>query len=158
MATRSESSGTTQPAAGEAQRGLAAALHHRLPLPLEADESQQRHLATLCMKLLNFWGLTREEQAMVLDLNPNNRALLAQLEKGKRGLPSSLDTVQRASLLLAIGNALGALYPENSALIRAWPRQRDLALYNYSPLEIIERLGIDGLFRLRDMLYEEALG
>lgn len=141
----------------QGQPGFVEALIAAGP-PRNYNKLERQRLARICMKLLKHWGLTREDQAMVLDANRDNRELLRGFERGDKALPNSADTLRRAELLIEIGNTLGALYPENPEVIARWITCRDAALENLTPLVVVERLGLEGLIRLRDRLRHEALG
>jgi hypothetical protein len=108
-------------------------------------------LATMTMKLFDYWGLSTEDQAALLGLAANNRAALSRYRKGEP-IGSTRDQYERVGHLLGIHKNLRLLFPRNIDLAYRWMSARNKAFDNLSPVDVIKEYGFAGLLMVRSYL------
>jgi hypothetical protein len=129
-------------------------LHHtsgsHLRPELESEESRQK-LSQMVMRLFDHWALTTADQLELLGLSPNSRRMLTQYRK-KGVLPNNRDLQDRLGWLLVIHQNLRTLYPENPKLCYTWIHRRNRHLDNWTPLEVMKKQGLIGIFRVAQLM------
>lgn len=108
--------------------------------------------------LFDRWELSNDERMELLSLSPGQRRALAQFRRGQRALPFTRDALDRAGLLLGIHRGLGELFPEDQALRFTWIRRRNELLAQSSPLSIMVRDGLVGVFRIARLVESQVAG
>ncbi len=111
------------------------------------DRESRVRLAKLLTNLFDRWSLSTSERLGLLGLRPSNRALLSRYRNGTP-LPNRRDVLERAGWLLAIHKALRLLFPRNPKLRYSWVGRPNKDFHNRSPLEVMIRDGMIGLFRV----------
>jgi hypothetical protein len=93
------------------------------------------------------YGFSREEQAVLLGVNPEYRQRLNSLEK--RGeIPVEADKFQRVGNLLGIHKNLRIMFPHNKELVYAWMRTPREIFQNQSAITFIKADPINSFARL----------
>ena len=124
------------------------ALNQRLELDSEASRQK---LTQMIMRLFDHWELTTADKLDLLGLSANSRRMLTQYRK-KSVLPNNRDMQDRLGWLLVIHQNLRTLYPENPELCYSWINRRNQHLDNWTPLEVMKKQGLIGIFRVAQLL------
>lgn len=98
-------------------------------------------------KLVHLYGFTREEQALLLGVKPENRQRLISLEKEK-SIPVEADKFQRVGNLLGIHKNLRILFPHNRELVYEWMKTPREIFHGRSAMEFIKDDPINSFARL----------
>jgi hypothetical protein len=128
-----------------------------IPTDLTLDATR-RDLARQLIAVFDRWGLSNHQRMDLLSLSPGQRKALNQYRCGQRALPFTRDTLDRAGLLLGIYRGLGDLFPEDQALRLTWIRRRNRILDQLSPLEVMMRDGLVGVFRIARLVESQLAG
>lgn len=89
--------------------------------PAEVNKESAQVLGKSFWKLVQLYGFNREEQAILLGVNPEYRQRLVSMEK--QGLvPIDPDKFQRVGNLLGIHKNLRIMFPHNRELVYSWMR------------------------------------
>jgi hypothetical protein len=127
------------------------------PTDLTLDATR-RDLARELIALFDRWELSNHQRMELLSLSPGQRKALNQYRRGQRAFPCTRDALDRAGLLLGIYRGLGDLFPEDRALRHAWIRRRNQVLDQLSPLDIMMRDGLVGVFRVARFVESQVGG
>ena len=112
---------------------------------LGMNPEQQILLTQKVMHHLKEWGLSAEQQIMVLDL-PNDikgRQLRAYHENTP--FPDTAEVEYRVIRLLGIIDALRTTYPTNSLMGARWIKTKHKRMANRTPLHTMLQDGSDGV-------------
>lgn len=99
-------------------------------------------LARMTLKLFQLWGLSDDDQCLVLRVDSDT------LERYRAGAPldDDLDSLERVGWLMSIHAGLRTIYPYNRGLVYSWISAPNKGLTDgKSPLEIIADPNRDGL-------------
>jgi hypothetical protein len=127
------------------------------PTDLTLDTTR-RDLARELIALFDRWELSSHQRMELLSLSPGQQKALNQYRCGQRALPLTRDALDRAGLLLGIYRGLGDLFPEDQALRLTWIRRRNRLLDQLSPLDIMMRDGLVGVFRIARLVEAQVAG
>ena len=119
-------------------------------------ETTRRDLARAIIAMFDRWGLSSDQRMELLSLSPGQRKTLNQYRCGQRALPLTRDALDRAGLLLGIYRGLRDLFPEDQALRLTWMRRRNRLLDQFSPLDIMMRDGLIGVFRIARLVESQV--
>lgn len=115
------------------------------------NEQKRRQLTKMVTRLFDLWKLSTADQLELLGLSANSRRMLSQYRKGK-ALPGTRDMLDRLGWLMVIHQDLRTLYPNNPEICYHWVHERNRYLDNYTPLEIMKKLGFLGIYRVAQLL------
>lgn len=102
--------------------------------------------------VLDAWGLSSDEQAVLLGFEPvSERRRLAKMRRGG-GLPDAPAIDQRCDYLLRIAAATRAMYPQNVASANTWPTTSNPYFQDRSPVQVMLNQGITGMQRVIEHL------
>lgn len=128
--------------------------------PAEVTKESARTLGKAFWKLAKLYGFTREEQALLLGLKPDNRQRLNSLE-AKQEIPVDPDKFQRVGNLLGIHKCLRIMFAHNRDLVYSWMRTPRDIFHNQSALQFIADDPINSfarLFTVRRILDQMRVG
>lgn len=108
-------------------------------------------LAKMVMQLFDHWGLNTEQQAALLGLEASRKATLAKYREGFP-IATNRDQKERVGHLLGIHKQLRLLFPQNRDLAYRWMTTHNRAFDNFTPVQLVERLGLPGLLMVRAYL------
>ena len=117
----------------------------------QPTQSDRANTSKMLVRLFDHWSLTTAEQLGLLGLSQSNRAALTNYRKGQP-LANDRDKLERASILLSIHKSLRLLFPSNRELAYSWMKQPNRAFHGLSPVELIDRDGMVGLYMVRAYL------
>lgn len=120
-------------------------LAKQIEAPIPEDRSA---LSKMVMKLMDHWGLSTEQQAALLALNPSSRATLGKYRAGAP-IGTNLDQLERVGHLLGIHKNLRLLFPQNRDLAYRWMTTRNKAFDNLTPVDVIQQWGFSGMLMVR---------
>lgn len=115
------------------------------------DALQRGVLAKAVMRLLDFWGLGREDQVALLGIAPGSRDVLDRYRQGDP-IDARSEQFGRAQLLLEIHNNLQILLASNQELAGSWMTSRNRTFDNGTPVDLIKEQGLAGLSMVRSYL------
>lgn len=116
-----------------------------------SNEENRRRLTKMIMRLFDHWKLTTADQLELLGLSANSRRMLSEYRKNK-ALPNNRDILDRLGWLLIIHEDLRTLYPNNPDLCYTWINKKIRHLDNWTPLEVMKKQGLIGIFRVTQLL------
>jgi len=126
-----------------------------LPLPQPALDLRSRasreRLARLVVTLLDLWGVSPADQAMLLGLSPQSRSTVARYRKGEP-LADSADLLARAGHLLGIHKALRIIFPQDRDLAYRWVGTPNRRFNDAAPLDVMKKHGYEGILAVRRYL------
>lgn len=108
-------------------------------------------IGKMLITLFDHWKLSTIEQLSLLGLSKDNRAALSKYRNGQP-LANDRDKLERAGILLGIHKSLRLLFPYNRDLAYAWMSQPNKAFNGQSPVEVIDRHGMIGMYMVRTYL------
>ena len=114
------------------------------------SRGNRERLARMVAELLDHWGLSPNDQALLLGLSTQSRSTIARYRRGEP-LADSVDLLARAGHLLGMHKALRILFPQDRDLAYRWvatPNRR----FGAAPLEIMKRQGYEGILAVRRYL------
>lgn len=86
--------------------------------------------------IARLYKLSREEQAILLDINPQNRVRLGELEKEEK-IPEEADKLARVGTLIGIHKGLRILFPYNREIVYNWFKTKNPDFLDLSPMEYV---------------------
>lgn len=116
------------------------------------DMAQRADLAQTILTVLRNWGVSKEQQVVLLGLPEGTRP--RSLNKFTVGapFPNSDDALIRANYLLSIQNAVDSLFPHNATAANYWMTTPCHSFAEYTPLDIMLNEGIAGMKRVLNYL------
>ena len=120
------------------------------PAETDTDANQQR-LSKMLNRLFSHWELSISQQRCLLGLPQKGVDGLSKDQTG-RPLVDTPEEQERAILLLAIHKSLRLLFPQNRELAYSWIKQPNRAFEGVSPINLIEKEGMPGLYLVHDYL------
>lgn len=108
-------------------------------------------IGKMLIQLFDHWKLSTAEQLSLLGLSKDNRAALSKYRHGQP-LANDRDKLERAGILLGIHKSLRLLFPYNRELAYGWMSQPNKAFNGQSPVEVIDREGMIGMYMVRSYL------
>lgn len=114
-------------------------------------------LGQMLLRLFKHWDLTPNQQLSLLGLPHDNDISLSDYF-AERPLGRDLDKLERASMLLHIHKSLRLLFPQNREMAYRWIRRPNRAFEGQSPLELIECLGMLGMYMVCRYLDQQLTG
>ncbi len=121
-------------------------LDSNLP-PAEVNRETAQVLGKAFWKLASLYNFTREEQALLLGVKPENRQRLNSLQS-KQEIPVDPDKFQRVGNLLGIHKSLRIMFPHNRELVYAWMKTPREIFHNQSALQFIADDPVNSFARL----------
>lgn len=112
-------------------------------------EEQRQQQTQMIMQLFEHWQLTNAECAILLGLSPNTATSINNYNTGKSSLPKYRDIQDRVGHLFAIHRYLKQAYPFNEDLAYRWIKSPNADFQGFTPLQIINKEGFEGLLRVR---------
>lgn len=104
--------------------------------PAEINKESAQVLGKAFWRLADLYNLTREEQALLLGVKPENRQRLNSLQN-KQEIPVDPDKFQRVGNLLGIHKSLRIMFPHNRELVYAWIKTPRDIFHNQSAMQFI---------------------
>lgn len=114
-------------------------------------EQGRRTLTAALLRMFEHWELSTEEQLALLGYQPDSRATLTRLRRG-RPIANRRDLLDRAGHLLAIHKNLRLIYPRNPKTRYGWMKSRNRDFAGSTPIQVAERYGLPGLAMVRAYL------
>ena len=114
-------------------------------------------LGQMLLRLFEHWQLSPNQQLSLLGLPPDNPTCPHKYLCG-RPLNNDHDKLERASALLSIHKSLRLLFPRNRNLAYRWIQQPNRAFEGQTPIEVIERNGMQGMYMVLRYLDEQLAG
>lgn len=108
-------------------------------------------IGKMLITLFDHWKLSTAEQLSLLGLSKDNRAILSKYRHG-HPLANDRDKLERAGILLGIHKSLRLLFPYNRELAYGWMSQPNKAFDGQSPVKVIDREGMIGMYMVRSYL------
>ncbi len=130
----------------EAQEDQAA-----YPAPDLRSRATRERLGRMVVVLLDHWGLSPADQALLLGLSTASRSTVARYRKGEP-LADSADLLARAGHLLGIHKALRILFPHDLELAYRWVGTPNRRFGDVAPLEVMKKHGYEGILAVRRYL------
>ena len=115
------------------------------------DPTVRKTVAQMVMKLFQNWGVDRATQCGLLGMSESSRPTLLLYEKGERGIPDNVDSLDRVSNLLAIHKNLRILYLNPEDCYR-WMSKPNLLFDGLNPAQFIATHGMRGMYTVRAFL------
>ncbi len=115
--------------------------------PAEVNKESAKVLGKAFWNLVNLYNLTREEQALLLGVKPENRQRLNSLQS-KQEIPVDPDKFQRVGNLLGIHKSLRIMFPHNRELAYAWMKTPRDIFHNQSAMQFIANDPVNSFARL----------
>lgn len=112
---------------------------------MEQKSEESRRIGRMLLKLFGNWQLTQPQIQTMLGLDRESHIDLHEYLTGEHFFVDR-DKLERASLLFGIHKSLRQLFPKNIELAYQWISQPNRALGKLSPIDIIERHGIRGMY------------
>jgi hypothetical protein len=119
-------------------------------LPDLHDRATRVRLARMIMRLLEHWGLSAEDQCLLLGLSPTARTSLARYRRGEP-LADNMDLLGRVGHLLSIHKSLRIIFPHDRDLAYRWVTQPSDRFGGRRPVDIM-REGYEGVLAMRRYL------
>jgi hypothetical protein len=102
-------------------------------------------LTQAALRLLDAWGLTKEDQLRILGLPPDMpRRIINRCRLGTP-LPNEGDCYARLLLLLQIDSTLKKLFPHSELAANLWATTQSLSFGGEAPLATMLRDGLEGI-------------
>jgi transcriptional regulator with XRE-family HTH domain len=120
------------------------------PVDIRTRASRER-LARIVVALLDHWGLSPADQALLLGLSAQSRSTVSRYRRGEP-LADSADLLARAGHLLGIHKALRILFPHDLELVHRWVGAPNRRFGGAAPLELMKRHGYEGILAVRRYL------
>ena len=120
------------------------------PVDIRTRASRER-LARIVVALLDHWGLSPADQALLLGLSAQSRSTVSRYRRGEP-LADSADLLARAGHLLGIHKALRILFPHDLELAHRWVGAPNRRFGGAAPLELMKRHGYEGILAVRRYL------
>ncbi|KGD62558.1 hypothetical protein T9A_00849 [Alcanivorax jadensis T9] len=114
-------------------------------------------VSKMLMVLFSHWGLGTEEQLILLGMTKGDRDTLARYCE-EWTLPNDRDKLERAGILLEIHKSLRLLFPNNRELAYDWMSQPNQAFEGITPVQQIDKLGMQGMYMVRAYLRHQIEG
>jgi hypothetical protein len=124
--------------------------HQEQVLPDLHDRATRVRLARMIMRLLEHWGLSAEDQCLLLGLSPTARTSLARYRRGEP-LADNMDLLGRVGHLLSIHKSLRIIFPHDRDLAYRWVTQPNGRFGGRRPVDIM-REGYEGVLAMRRYL------
>ena len=115
------------------------------------NESHRLKITKMVMRLFDHWKLSTADQLELLGLSANSRRMLTQYRKGK-AIPNNRDIMDRIGWLLLIHQDLKSLYPDNPGICYSWVSRANTFFRNFTPLAMMKRNGLLGIFEVAQLL------
>lgn len=115
-----------------------------------ADVDRSR-IGKMLIALFDHWKLSSIQQLSLLGLSKDNRAALSKYRNGQP-LANDRDKLERAGILLGIHKSLRLLFPYNRDMAYGWMSQPNKAFNGQSPVQVIDREGMIGMYMVRAYL------
>ena len=115
------------------------------------DPTVRKIVVQMVMRLFKNWGIDRAIQCALLGMAESSRPTLLLYEKGERGIPDNVDSLDRVSNLLAIHKNLRILYLNPEDAYR-WMSKPNLLFDGLSPAQFIAKHGMRGMYAVRAFL------
>ena len=117
-------------------------------VPIESDRGR---ISKMLVTLFDHWKLSTSDQLGLLGASKENRALLGRYRRGEP-LANDRDKLERAGILLGIHKSLRLLFPQNRELAYAWMTTPNRAFDGHTPVNLIDKQGMIGLYIVRAYL------
>ena len=130
---------------------------HSVHHPQLSSDNERAKLAKMLIRLFDLWQLDTASQLILLGLSSSSRAMLSRYRQGTTPLPFSQDILDRAGWLLAIHQALRALYPQNPDICYNWVKLHNALLQNYTPLDFMMQNGLIGIAKVARYLQSQLV-
>ena len=127
--------------------------------PFVPDEGSMAALGEAFWKLVNHYGLTRSETAILLGIKDNRQRLMG-LEKSET-IPDDPDKVLRVGYLIGIHKNLRIIFPHNRDIVYSWMKTPSNLLNGISPMDYLmadPMNSLPRLFKLRRTLDQIRCG
>jgi hypothetical protein len=121
--------------------------HQEQVLPDLHSRDTRVRLARMIMRLLEHWGLSAEDQCLLLGLSPSARTSLARYRRGEP-LADNMDLLGRVGHLLSIHKSLRIIFPHDRDLAYRWVTQPSDRFGGRRPVDIM-REGYEGVLAMR---------
>lgn len=109
------------------------------------SEHNRIRISRMLIALFDLWNLSIREQLGLLGIRKTNRSLLRRYRQGKP-LANDRDKLERAAILLSIHKSLHLLFPHHRELAYSWMKTPNCAFKESPPVNLIDELGIMGLY------------
>ena len=116
------------------------------------DREAAFRLTKMIMKLFELWSLSLKEQSLMLDISTKSTSTIASYKSGRTHIRLARDRYDRVCYFLSIHKALKILFPKNKVLAYSWPKARNRAFNDKTPIEVIVEDGYLGLHRVHSYL------
>ncbi len=126
--------------------------HDSFSEAVSLTDEQRQQQTQMMMQLFRHWQLTNAECSILLGLSPNTATSINNYNTGKASLPKCRDIQDRVGHLFAIHRYLKQAYPYNEDLAYSWIKSRNADFRGFTPLQIINKEGFEGLLRIRHYL------
>ncbi|MBB5211467.1 antitoxin Xre/MbcA/ParS toxin-binding domain-containing protein [Microbulbifer hydrolyticus] len=114
-------------------------------------------LGRMLFKLFDHWQINTHQRLSLLGLDPESP--IDPNEYLSRGyFASDYDKLERVSILLGIHKSLRLLFPGNRDLVYQWVSQPNKYFDGLTPVEIVERHGMLGMYMVRGYLDQQLSG
>lgn len=116
---------------------------------ISLTDKQRQQQTQMIMQLFKHWELTNAECAIVLGLSPNTATSIHNYNTGRSFVPTYRDIQDRIGHLFAIHRYLKHAYPHNEDLAYLWIKSPNKDFQGFTPLQIINKDGFEGLLKIR---------
>jgi uncharacterized protein (DUF2384 family) len=104
----------------------------------------------MTMQLFENWGLSTEDQCLLLGFSPGARMSLSRYRRGQP-LADSADLLGRVGHLMGIHKALRTIFPYDRDLAYRWITQPNKKFEGLRPVDVMKQ-GYEGLLAVRRYL------
>lgn len=115
----------------------------------DMNKADQLSLTRAVMGILDGWGLSAEQQMLLLNLPEGTPARTLRKYREHIPFPDDLAVMQRLEQIVGIADALRTSYPHNPAMGTLWLQQRNSRFQDRAPLAVMVYDGMEGLLAVR---------
>ena len=118
----------------------------------QLTEDEKGSTARTVMAILDGWGLTAEQQMVMLSLPDNIPGRALRRYRDGTPFPENEKVNERIEHILAIAEALRTTYPHNASMSNIWIKRTNKHFVTRPPLIIMIEDGLNGLLHVRSHL------
>ena len=119
---------------------------------MKLTEEEKGSLAREVMTILDGWGLTAEQQLLMLSLPDNVPGRALRRYRDGSPFPENEKVSERIEHIMGIAEALRTTYPHNTSMSNLWIKRTNKHFTTRPPLVIVIEDGLNGLLRVRSHL------
>lgn len=115
----------------------------------DMNQEDRLSLTRAVMAILDNWGLSAEQQMLLLDLPKGTPSRALRKYREHTPFPDDQAVMHRLEQIIGIADALRTSYPHNPAMGTLWLQQRNNRFQDRPPLAVMVYEGMEGLLEVR---------